>query len=305
MSEGRDEPALRALRDAAGDLLLDVHSDSDHHRSVLTLCSARSSGSPGALAGEASEAIRQALVAAAQRIATTAVGIVDLRGHEGAHPRLGSLDVVPFVSLRRDEGGRVRNGPLHEAVAARNDFMRFAASELGLPCFFYGPERSLPDVRRNAFRTLGPDAGPPVPHPTAGSCAVGARPLLIAYNLWLSGAGHGDGDEDEDRDSAERGLEIARSIARALRGPAVRALGLRVGSHVQVSINLIDPLRTGPESVYDLAARLAEMEGSGIERAELVGLAPMQVVVDSTRHRLAELGLDEEHTIEARLETRQ
>lgn len=299
MSEGRNQASLLAFREAAGDLLLDVHTDPDHHRSVLTLCSAQSSAGTRTIDGEASRAIRSALGARVRQIATAAVGIVDLRDHEGAHPRLGSLDVVPFVSLRREENGRVRDGPVDEAIVARDEFVAWAASELGLPCFAYGPERSLPDVRRNAFRSLRPDAGPPEPHATAGSCAVGARPLLVAYNLWLCGSSH-DGAE-----ARELQLQTARSIAGAIRQPAVRALGLRVGSQAQVSINLIDPFHIGPERVYDLVARLAEKSGTAIDRAELVGLAPMQVLVDSTRHRLAELGLDEEHTIEATLESRQ
>ena len=121
----------------------------------------------------------------------------------------GSLDVVPFVSLRRGTKNLVCNGPIEEALEARAEFMTWAAAELGLPCFAYGPERSLPEVRRRAFSDLQPDAGPPEPHPTAGSCAVGARPILVAYNLWISGE-----------------LELALSIARAIRGPAVR--GTRV-----------------------------------------------------------------------------
>jgi glutamate formiminotransferase len=166
--------------------------------------------------------------------------------------------------------------------------MRWAAAELALPCFAYGPERSLPEVRRGAFVDLRPDAGPPEPHPTAGSCAGGARQILIAYNLWISGR-----------------PELALSIARAVRGPTVRALGLSVGRGVQVSVNLLDPFRTGPVQIYDRVAVLAEEAGAGIERAELVGLVPMKVLEDSPAHRWAELGLDEEHTIEVLLDDRE
>ncbi len=191
---------LDEFRAAAGDLLLDLHSDPDHNRCVLTLCAEDTGDS--------------SVQASVKNLATRAVGSIDLRFHRGAHPRLGSIDVVPFVSLRRDLGGRICDGPIEEAIAARDSFVTWAGRELRLPCFAYGPERSLPEVRRLAFRTLEPDAGPPLPHRTAGACAVGARPMLVAYNLWLS---------DPD-------LDLARSIAASIRSPQVRALGLRVGS---------------------------------------------------------------------------
>jgi glutamate formiminotransferase / 5-formyltetrahydrofolate cyclo-ligase len=202
------------------------------------------------------------------------------------HPRLGVVDVVPFVSMRLDRIGRICDGPIAEAIAARDRFIGWAATELGLPCFAYGPERSLPELRRRAFVGLLPDAGPIVPHPTAGACAVGARPLLVAYNLWIPGT-----------DTA-----LARSIARAIRGPELRALGLSVGSSVQVSCNLINPFVTGPVAVFDQVARLAESGGAGVERAELVGLIPLRVLESVPPERRAELGLDEEHTIEALLD---
>lgn len=297
------------MQDAAGDLLLDTHDDAHHNRFVLTLCSAGPSQGAGQTHGGDLDAIRAALEARIQQVARTALETVDLRRHQGVHPRLGSLDVVPFVSLRRDANNRVCNGPIDEAIAARSEFMRWAAAELGLPCFAYGPERSLPEVRRRAFHDLPPDAGPTGPHPTAGACAVGARPLLVAYNLWLSLPADGQGpdgpggpDGPDGADGADGRLELALSIARAVRGPSVRALGLPVGSDVQVSVNLIDPFRTGPKDVYDRIAVLAEGAGAGIERAELVGLVPMQVLADSPAHRLAELGLDEKHTIEALLD---
>ena len=142
-------------------------------------------------------------------------------------------------------------------MAARDSFASWAGAELGLPCFLYGPERTLPEVRRGAFSVLSPDAGPSDPHPTAGACAVGARRPLVAYNLWLESAG----------------LDVARAIARSLRGPAVRALGLPVGDSVQVSMNLVDPLVVGPADVYDQVAAIAR-----IARAELVGLVPRAVL---------------------------
>lgn len=226
------------------------------------------------------------MLAAARKLAAATVDAVDIRTHEGVHPRIGAVDVVPFVSLRRDEAHMICDGPIEEAIEARDAFMAWAADELGLPCFSYGPERSLPEVRRMARAGLPPDTGPVPRHQTAGACAVGARPLLVAYNLWLSA-----GD-----------VESARAIARALRGPAVRSLAFPIGEQMQISCNLIDPFRCGPAEIYDRTARLAESSGNAVVHAELVGLAPMRVVQAIPSHRRPEVGLDEDHTIEARLE---
>jgi glutamate formiminotransferase / 5-formyltetrahydrofolate cyclo-ligase len=251
VSEGRDRDVLRALAEAAGPALLDLHADPDHHRAVLTL------------AGEE----------APTAVAEVAVERIDLTTHAGAHPRIGAVDVVPFVPL----GGAT----MGEAVAARDRFAAWAGAALGVPCFLYGPERSLPDVRRSAFAGLAPDTGPDRPHPTAGAAAVGARPVLVAYNVWL----------------AEPDLDAARRLARALRGSAVRALGLAVGDAVQVSCNLVDPAAVGPAAVFDRVA--AEVP---VARAELVGLVPRSVLDAVPRHRWAELDLADDRTIEARLE---
>jgi glutamate formiminotransferase len=255
VSEGHDGPALSAIAATAGALLLDLHRDEHHNRAVLTL------------AGDDVEG-------AARAVATEAVARLDLRNHAGVHPRIGVVDVVPFVPL---------GAALAEAVAARDRFAAWAGAELSLPCFLYGPERSLPDVRRGGFTTLLPDAGPATPHPTAGACAVGARTPLVAYNLWL----------------VRSGLATAKSIAAAIRSPEVRALGLAVGDAVQVSCNLIAPLEVGPAEIYDRVAALAP-----VDRAELVGLAPLAVVRATPRQRWMELGLSDESTIEARLALR-
>jgi glutamate formiminotransferase len=258
VSEGRRPEVVAAIAQAAGRALLDVHTDPDHHRSVLTL------------AGEQLEE-------AVRAVAEATVRLVDLRSHEGAHPRLGALDVVPYVAL---DGTGVTPA---DAVAARDRFARWAGAALGLPCFCYGPERRLPEVRRRAFRDLVPDAGPARPHPSAGATAVGARPVLVAYNLWLESAD----------------VALARSIASAIRGPALRALGLDVGGRAQVSCNLVDPASLGPAAVHDLVA-----SRSPVARAELVGLLPRAVLDAVPRHRWAELDVDAGRTIEGRLEER-
>lgn len=266
ISEGRDRAVIAAIAVAAGPCLLDSHSDADHHRTVLTL------------AGPEVED-------AARAVAARTVELVDLNSHHGVHPRLGAVDVVPFVPLD-DYGAPQPGNDLTEALQARGRFALWAADALGLPCFLYGPERPLPDVRRQAFTALAPDTGPPRPHPRAGACAVGARPVLVAYNLWL--------------DTAD--VAVAKTVAAGIRGPSVRALGLAAGGAVQVSCNLIDPLTMGPADVFDAVATLAADAGADISRAELVGLAPRAVVESVPTTRRPELDLDLGRTIEARLQ---
>ncbi len=253
VSEGRDPAKVSAIAAAAGDCLLDVHLDRDHHRAVLTL------GGDG-------------VEAAARDVARLAVATLDLRRHAGVHPRIGVVDVVPFVPLDGSD--------LDSAVAARDAFAAWAGSVLDVPCFFYGPERSLPEVRRGAFTSLAPDTGPPVPHPTAGACAVGARPVLIAYNLWLR----------------THDVATAKAIAASVRSPAVRALGLAVGNAVQVSCNLVAPAEVGPAQIYDQVNAAA-----AIDRAELVGLVPRAVLHAIASARWSALDLAEDRTIEARM----
>ncbi len=252
ISEGRDRSAVAAIASAAGPDLLDVHSDPDHNRSVLTLV------------GEE----------APRAISVEAVARLDVRSHQGAHPRFGIVDVVPFVPLAGSD--------LSDALRARDRYARWAAVTLDLPCFVYGPDRDLPRVRRGAFGELAPDMGPTQPHPTAGAVAVGARTPLVAYNLWV----------DEP-------LERAAHIARDLRGPMVRALAFDLASGVQVSCNLVQPDRFGPEAAYDAVATLAR-----IVRAELVGLIPESVLHSVPAHRWTELDIGDDRTIEARLARR-
>ena len=265
VSEGRDRRVISEVSEHAGQFLLDVHADEHHNRAVITVA-----GPP--------EETR----AAVRAVARAAVQLVDLAGHAGAHPRIGSLDVVPWVTLVAGESASLlHDGPINPSLVARDAFAGWAGAELGLPCFLYGPERSLPAVRRGAWRTLAPDRGPAAPHPTAGAAAVGARPALVAYNLWL----------------AEADLAAARRVAGQIRGPHVRALGLAVGGSVQVSCNLIAPWQVGPGAAFDAVATRA-----GVARAELVGLLPLGVLEAEPPHRWPELDLDRSRTIEARLE---
>lgn len=261
VSEGRRSDVVAGLAAAGEPFVLDVHSDGDHNRSVITM------------AGPA-----DLLAAAVRSLAVATVSRLDLGPHRGVHPRIGVLDVVPWVSF---SGWPLAPGPLAPALSARDAFAAWAATVLDLPCFVYGPERSLPSLRRDAWAMLAPTTGPPIPHPTAGATAVGARPPLVAYNLWLAGAS----------------LASARRLASCLRGPAVRTLGLQVGESVQVSCNLIDPLAVGPAAVFDAVATQC-----AVARAELVGLLPTRVLDSIPEHRWRELDLDRSRTIEARLE---
>lgn len=256
VSEGDDKSSLRHLTESCGSALLDVHTDRWHHRSVFTLAGPD-------------------VINAIERLARRVVDILDIRQHAGVHPRIGMLDVVPFVPLA--------GSTLDEAIAARNAFADWLALNLGVPCFLYGPERQLPEIRRGAFTEIAPDIGPPHPHERAGACAVGARPPLIAYNLWLR----------------EGGVARAREIATAIRRPGLRTLGLDLEGAGQVSCNLIDPGKLGPADAYDLVAEHAE-----IERAELVGLVPSNVLETIPSDRWEQLDLSTERTIEARLEQR-
>jgi len=258
LSEGRSAEALAALDAAAGDALLDRHTDPHHHRSVFTLV-----GEQGP-----------------RRLAAAAVEHLSLDQHDGVHPRIGAVDVVPFVPLG--------STTLAEATRARDDFARWAAEELGLPGFLYGPmaegrERTLPEVRRGAWTELLPDTGPAAPHATAGAVAVGARPVLVAYNLWL----------------AEPDLARAKAVAAMVRSERLRTLGLAVGDRVQVSCNLVAPLEVGPAEAWDGVAEHAEVAG-----AELVGLVPEAVLHAIDPSQWGRLDLAEDRTIEARLTAR-
>ena len=213
---------------------------------------------------------------AARAVTGVGVGTIDLRAHTGAHPRLGAVDVVPFVPL---EGSSMA-----DALAARDRFASWTANELNVPCFLYGPERSLPEVRREAFKSLAPDVGPAERHPTAGAVCVGARPVLIAYNAWLV-----PGTD----------VRVASEIAAAVRGPAVRALGLDLEGLAQVSMNLIDWQAVGPAEAYDAVATLAAEKGTRVSAAELVGLMPEAAVLAIAEERWAEVGVSRVQTIEA------
>jgi glutamate formiminotransferase / 5-formyltetrahydrofolate cyclo-ligase len=272
VSEGRDGEVLDALALACGDALLDRHVDADHHRSVFTLAAREDTTTTAA--------VRELARAVAER--------VDLRQHAGVHPRLGALDVVPFVALDGASAGI--------AVDAALDFAAWIADELAVPVFLYDDadpaRRSLPDLRRDAFVARAPDRGPAVAHPRLGAVAVSARPALVAVNCEL-------GRDD---------LDLARQLASAVRErdgglPGVRALGLGLASagRVQVSMNLVALERTGVQQACDRVRDLARAAGTDVTRVELVGLAPAAELARCDPAFLAWSGIGPDRTIEARL----
>lgn len=257
VSEGRDERLVQRIAggDSRDSAILDIHSDADHNRSVFTIIGTQ----------------------CPRIVARRAVELLDISRHAGVHPRIGVVDVVPFVALE----GSVQSDALRE----RNDFAAWASSELNVPVFLYGPERSLPDIRRGAWTTLQPDHGPGVPHPTAGAMCVGVRPVLIAYNVFL----------------ASSDMAVARAIATRVRRPGLRTLAFSVGGTAQVSMNIVDAEMISVAAAYDAVSREARTADTAVLRAELVGLLPERHLREIDESRWAELDVGPDKTIESRL----
>lgn len=278
-SEGRRPEVVSAIVEAIqapGVLLLDASSDPDHNRSVVTV-----TGAPEAVL----EGLFRAVTVAAERI--------NLFEHRGEHPRLGATDVVPLVPI---EGIS-----LDECVELAQQLGARIGEELEIPVYLYAaaatrPERRrLPDIRRGQFEALvesihqpdrAPDFGPARVGP-AGAVVVGARPFLVAYNIYL--------------DSSD--VDVASAISKAIREssgglPAVQAKGFLVEGQAQVSMNLLDTTQTPLHVVFDTVARLAGEHGVAVDRSELIGLAPQQVMLAAAAHYL-KLPMDEaERTVE-------
>lgn len=252
LSEGRDLQLLHRVAEEAAACahVLDLSSDPDHNRTVLTLC-----GHPSPLVG--------GIVRAARLV----VAQVDLNHHRGVHPRTGAVDVVPFYPLR--------DTPMEAAVAAARLCAGRLWTELGVPSFFYeevatSPEaRALPWIRRFAFVTRAPDVGGPNPHPTAGAAVVGARRLLVAYNV------------DLDTDDVEVARAIAMSIRSRCAGRA-RTLGLYLPSRrvAQVSMNILLPDQLTLAEAFDAVTAEAAAREVGVKDSEVVGLVPRACLGD-------------------------
>jgi glutamate formiminotransferase len=277
-SEGRDPATISAIGEALGAhaRLLDVHTDEDHNRSVFTLVGTEH---------ELAEALVAGIRVAAERI--------DLREHEGAHPRIGAADVVPIVPLHRDDLERARAAAA--IVGAR------IGEELGLPVFVYAPPERGPAFyrrggpaelqRRVDAGELAPDYGPAQLHETAGGVIVGARLPLIAFNVNLRG-------------SLAAAMEVAAIVREKGGGfPGVRALGLdlpRAGL-VQVSMNVEDWEAAALHEIVARIEREAEARGAEFAGSELVGLMPAGAAAAAAGAMLRIEGFDQSHVLELRL----
>ncbi len=263
-SEGRDrarvQEIVRAISDGPDVVVLDVHSDPDHNRSVVTFVASR---------GRVGEASLRGIGRAAD--------LIDLRKHRGCHPRIGATDVVPFVPLQ--------GVSLADCVAVAQEVGEEASRRFQVPVYLYGAaarrsdRKRLENVRRGQFELLSqevrtnparhPDYGPAKLHPTAGATAVGARKFLIAFNVNLNSLD----------------VAVAREIAKKIRESngesngglaGVKAMGVLLDSRdlVQVSVNLTDYEQTSLETVFRSIAREAELRGIEVQGSEIVGLVP-------------------------------
>ena len=285
VSEGRDQAVLDACGDAirgAGARLLDVKPDATHHRTVFSFA-----GEPAAVK------------AAALALFETALARIDLRQHKGEHPRLGAVDVVPFVPI---EGVTMA-----DCVAMAREVGADVARRHNLPVFLYEEaaavpaRRNLEDIRRGEFEGLAaklkqpewaPDFGPASPHPTAGASVIGARVALIAYNINL----------------ATNRLDVARKIAAAIRQSSggfryVKAMGIELADRgiVQVSMNLTNFEKTPMFRVFETVKREAERYGVSVLESEIVGLVPAAALTASAAWYLQLEGFKDDQILENKL----
>jgi glutamate formiminotransferase len=283
-SEGRRQEVIErivaAIERASAVRVLDVQADVDHNRSVVTLI-----GEPEAVL----EAAFQGMVVASQ--------LIDMNHHRGGHPRMGATDVVPFVP--------VRGISMEECVALARTLGARVGSELGIPVYLYEEaasqpdRRNLSDVRRGEYEGLReeiasnpdrvPDFGPTAMGP-AGATAIGARPPLIAFNVYLN--------SDE--------VGPAKAIAKAVRHSSgglrfVKALGLLVGGQAQISMNLTDYRGTPIHRVLELIRVEARRHGLSVDRSELVGLVPADALLGAAEYYLQLEGLTSDQILENRL----
>ena len=286
VSEGRRAEVVEALaaaiRATPGVRLLDHSSDASHNRSVFTLV------------GDA-----PALKAATLALFEAALAHIDLRTHKGEHPRLGAVDVVPFVPI---EGAT-----MDDCVALAKDVAATVAERFALPIYLYeeaskNPARkNLEDIRRGEFEGLAtkmasqawtPDFGPSIPHESAGASVIGARMPLIAFNINLN----------TDR------VDVARKIAAAIRHSSgglrfVKAMGLLLEDRkiAQVSMNLTNYQKTPIFRVFEMVKREAERYGVGILESEIVGLVPSSALVSAAEYYLQIEGFSANQVLESKL----
>ena len=286
-SEGRRPDVVEAIAAAIGFVpavrVLDWEMDADHNRCVITFV------------GD-----RHGVAEAAFRGAEKAVELIDMTLHKGEHPRVGALDVLPFVP--------VAGVTMEDCVALARQVGKRIADELRVPVYLYEAaatrpdRRALPDVRRGEYEGLKveietnpdrkPDFGPSKIHPTAGACIVGARPVLIAWNVNLRTTDVG----------------VARRIAKAIREsdgglPAVRAKGFELADRglVQVSMNMVDYRKTSLAQAFEAIRALAATEDVEIEESEIIGLVPLDALVDGATQYFKLARFHREQILETRL----
>ncbi len=285
-SEGRDPAVISKIvgpfRGRKDVKLLDYQRDEDHNRLVVTVV-----GEP--------EPLKEAVIAAIG----AAIDAIDMRRHRGQHPRMGAADVVPFIPIR--------GVTMEEAVALSREVAQAVAQRYGLPVFLYEQSataphrRNLAAVRRGEFEGMAeklqqpewqPDFGPPKVHPTAGVTAIGARMPLVAFNVNLN----------TDR------LEIAQNIAKNVRHLSgglryCKALGIELKDRgmVQVSMNMTDYTRTALYRVVELIRAEARRYGVTIAGSEIIGLVPMEALLDSAAYYLGLEGFSMDQVLENRL----
>jgi glutamate formiminotransferase len=284
-SDGQHPDIINAMAQAAkrpGVQVLDMSSDADHNRSVITFA-----GAP--------EAVQESAFA----IMARAIEMIDLRRQRGTHPRIGAVDVVPFVP--------VRGASMAECVQMARETGERVGRDLHLPVYLYeraasAPHRqNLADIRQGEFENLAskmqdplwkPDFGPASPHVSAGAVVIGARTYLVAYNVYLG----------------TRDIRIAKEIARALRQrdgglSNVKALGMYIKERdmVQVSMNLVDPFRTPIYRVVEAIRVEAQRYGVPVVESELIGLLPLETLVETARYYLQLRNLRAENVLETRL----
>lgn len=270
-SEGRDldkiEQIVDVFRRKEGVKLLDYSNDRDHNRMVVTAI-----GEPEKLKNVIIEAIG------------VAVRVIDLTQHQGEHPRMGAVDVVPFIPIK--------NMSMEEAVALSKEVAQIVSEKYQLPVYLYeksataAHRENLAAVRKGEFEGLAdkmklsewqPDFGPAFPHPTAGAVAIGARMFLIAYNINLN----------------TNNLEIAQNIAKKIRFSSgglrfCKAMGVELKERniAQVSMNLTDYTQTSIYQVFEMVRMEAQRYGVSIAGSELIGLMPLEALVDTAAYYL-------------------
>lgn len=286
-SEGRDmqkvEQIVDCFRGKKGVKLLDYQTDPNHNRCVVTVI------------GEPDE-LRDAVVASFGK----AVELIDMTKHEGQHPRMGAVDVVPFIPCR--------NTTLEEADAVAKEVAKQVAEKYAIPCYLYESSASAPhrtnlaSIRKGQFEGMAekmqdtekwaPDFGPATIHPTAGVSAVGARMPLVAFNVNL--------------DTAD--LEIANQIARRIRHinggyRFVKAIGIMLDDRnmAQVSMNLTDYTKTAIYRAFEAVKMEARRYGVHAVESEIVGLLPMQALIDCAEYYLQVANFDPAQVMENRL----